>query len=127
WPKDKNQSLVDILSAIQSRGISIALDDFGTGYSSLSYLSSLPINTLKIDRSFIANLNAEHGNGIILAIIAMCRELGLRVVAEGVETNFQKQYLLTQGCHKLQGCLFGKPVSAEEFVHYFSLLDSQAA
>src|ERR1039457_5196389 len=85
-----NRSLVDILTSLRDMGISIAMNDFGTGYSSLSYLNNFPFDILKIDRSFIKVLNENSDSPIITAIIAMAEKLGLRVVAEGVETDFQK-------------------------------------
>jgi len=105
---------VKVLNRLRDIGMVITIDDFGTGYSSLSYLKQLPIDRLKIDRSFVDGL-PEDGNdsAIASAIIAMGRNLGLRLVAEGVETEAQLDYLRSQGCHEVQGFLFSRPLSAE--------------
>jgi len=105
---------VKVLNRLRDIGMVITIDDFGTGYSSLSYLKQLPIDRLKIDRSFVDGL-PEDGNdsAIASAIIAMGRNLGLRLVAEGVETEDQLDYLRSQGCHEVQGFLFSRPLSAE--------------
>jgi EAL domain-containing protein (putative c-di-GMP-specific phosphodiesterase class I) len=105
-----------LLRALKDLGVSVSIDDFGTGYSSLSYLKRLPIDTLKIDRSFVRELGASaDGEAIVAAIIAMSRSLKLRVVAEGVETDAQMRWLHAQGCDLMQGYLFARPVPAEQF------------
>lgn len=114
-----NGSIIHALDELQKMGVSIALDDFGTGYSSLSYLRYLPIDVIKIDRSFIWGINARQGSEIISAIIEMSKKLRLQVIAEGVETEQQKTYLLKQGCNEVQGYLTGRPVSAKECMQYF--------
>ncbi|HEU5220071.1 MAG TPA: EAL domain-containing protein [Gemmatimonadales bacterium] len=97
-------------------GVSLAIDDFGTGYSSLSYLKNFPVKTLKIDRSFIMNLSTDPGNAAITtAIIALAGAMDLEVVAEGVETPGQADFLRERGCHRGQGYLFGKPLPVPEF------------
>jgi len=106
------------LAQLRALGISSAIDDFGTGYSSLKYLQSLPIDTLKIDQSFVRNLdplsNGESGNGaIVRAIVTLAQQLGLRVVAEGVETNEELALLRRLGCDLVQGYLFAKPMRVE--------------
>ena len=103
------------LDELKTRGVRVAIDDFGVGYSSLSYLRRLPIDTLKIDRSFIHEI-ATHPEdaSIVTAIVAMARSLRLATCAEGVETPQQCQFLLQQGCSVMQGYLFGKPVPTEE-------------
>jgi diguanylate cyclase (GGDEF)-like protein/PAS domain S-box-containing protein len=107
-------SVIHKLKALSKKGIYIAIDDFGTGYSSLSYLHKLPIQTLKIDRAFIKEVNMKHtGNSIINTIVAMARGLKLNVIAEGVETQQQLDYLIEIGCSEAQGFLFGKPLSAD--------------
>jgi EAL domain-containing protein (putative c-di-GMP-specific phosphodiesterase class I) len=96
---------------LRQLGISLAIDDFGTGYSSLSYLRHLPINSLKIDRSFIKALPENTSDRqITTAIIAMASALGLSVIAEGIETKAQQEFLVSAGCQYGQGYLFGKPL-----------------
>ncbi|MFA7554512.1 MAG: EAL domain-containing protein [Spongiibacteraceae bacterium] len=106
----------DVLAEINQLGISFAIDDFGTGYSSLAYLKQLPIDVLKIDKSFVDHC-AEEGNdqAIVRSILSICHELGLTSVAEGVETEQQRQQLHRMGCDLLQGYLFSRPVVAAEF------------
>lgn len=104
-----------MLKHMAARGIQVAIDDFGTGYSSLSYLMQLPITSLKIDKSFVAALSTEHAcMPITSAIIAMARQLGLSVVAEGVETVAQLEYLRQHGCDTAQGIYISPPVPATE-------------
>jgi diguanylate cyclase (GGDEF)-like protein len=99
------------LDHITESGIHIALDDYGTGFSSLGYIKNLPIHTLKIDRSFIANIRNSHDDAIIVtSTIALAHNLGMRVVAEGVETSEQLVYLRTSGCDEVQGYFFSRPV-----------------
>ena len=120
---DVNETVTTLMK-LQKAGTAIAMDDFGTGYSSLSYLNRLPIDTLKIDRSFVMNLEQQQQNAAICsAIIAMAHALGLIVVAEGVETEPQKQFLREQQCDQIQGYLISKPLPAVEFEKAF-LVDS---
>jgi diguanylate cyclase (GGDEF)-like protein len=107
------------LNDLRSLGVSIAIDDFGIGYSSLSYLQRLPITTLKIDRSFVHDIGADmsvgHGNAaIVQAITTLAHSLGMTVVAEGVETREQLDFLLHVGCDRVQGFLLGRPMPPEE-------------
>lgn len=107
---DEQGEVLDMLNAFCAMGISIAIDDFGTGYSSLSYLARFPINTLKIDRSFIRTVTTEHYRAeLVKAILSIARCLGQEVVAEGVETPEQAAFLHTHGCQIAQGYFFGKP------------------
>jgi EAL domain-containing protein (putative c-di-GMP-specific phosphodiesterase class I) len=107
------QQSIKTLKEIRSLGFELAIDDFGTGYSSLSYLKNLPIQTLKLDRSFIDNLEEDVDNAkICKAAISLSHDLGLRFVAEGVETKGQARYLTDNGCDVLQGYYFCRPVSA---------------
>jgi diguanylate cyclase (GGDEF)-like protein len=102
---------IDTLNRIKELGISIAIDDFGTGYSSLSYLKKLPVDKLKIDRSFIIDIpDNKEDAAITNAIIAIAKSLNLMVIAEGVETQKQKKYLISCGCRYIQGYLFYKPM-----------------
>jgi PAS domain S-box-containing protein len=111
------EQALPLLQALKGLGVSISIDDFGTGYSSLSYLKRLPIDTLKIDRSFVRELESSDDNAaIVTAIIAMGRSLHLRVVAEGVETRFQMRRLHEQGCRLMQGWLFARAVDADAFL-----------
>ncbi|WP_300335250.1 EAL domain-containing protein [Accumulibacter sp.] len=115
----RNRSeVLEILLAIQALGVRIAMDDFGTGYSSLSYLKRFPFHTLKIDREFIRDL-ADDGDdhALVAAAIRMGKSLGLRLVAEGVESEEQLRILANLGCDSIQGYLIGKPVPGEDFVH----------
>ena len=105
-----------LLQSLKDLGVSISVDDFGTGYSSLSYLKRLPIDTLKIDRSFVRELETSADNAaIVAAIIAMSKSLKLRVVAEGVETQGQMTRLFDQGCQLMQGFLFSPAVPGDDF------------
>ncbi len=116
--------IVPKLKLIRELGVRIAIDDFGTGYSSLSYLHQFPINTLKIDRSFVGDIRADQGDASIIdAIVAMARGLHLDLVAEGVENRTQLKYLQAQGCEEVQGFIFSPAVPAQELV---SLLKDNA-
>ena len=107
--------IIPKLKEVQARGAQIAIDDFGTGYSSLSYLQQFPINTLKIDRSFVGDIRAdESGASIVDAIVAMARGLRLDLIAEGVENRTQLRYLRDQGCAEVQGYVFSPAVPADE-------------
>lgn len=104
------------LKRLKDAGVQLSIDDFGTGYSSLSYLKRLPIDTLKIDQSFVENVHVDKDDAAICAaILAMSRKLGLNVVAEGVELKDQLEFLKDQGCNQFQGYLFSPAVSATEF------------
>ena len=102
------------LHQLRNLGFKLAIDDFGTGYSSLNYLRQFPINTLKIDRTFVNDLGSDSGNAIVNAIVSMAQALGLDLVAEGVETAEQAEYLRERGCYSIQGYLISKPVPIEE-------------
>ncbi len=105
---------IETLNKIKALGISIAIDDFGTGYSSLSYLKKLPVDKLKIDRSFIIDIpDNKEDAAITNAIIAIAESLNLRVIAEGVETRKQKEYLLECGCHFIQGYFYHQPMPVQ--------------
>ena len=114
------------LQAIRALGVAIAIDDFGTGYSSLSYLSKLPLDALKIDRSFVNDMTSGHaGELLVSTIIALAHSLNLKVVAEGVETEEQARMLRSLGCDEMQGYLFCKPVSVEIFEARFLVTEAK--
>ena len=105
------------LQACHERGIRIAIDDFGTGYSSLSYLKRFPLDVLKIDRSFVADVPENDDDAAIIdTIIAMAHRLNLRVIAEGVETAAQRDFLREHGCDWVQGYYFGRPMPLEDLL-----------
>lgn len=106
------------MNALQSLGIRIAIDDFGTGYSSLTYLNTLPINVLKIDQSFVKDITNNNNTAIVGTIISMAKHLGLKVIAEGVETEGELKYLTSAGCNMFQGYLFSKPLNADLFAKF---------
>lgn len=108
------------MNILRRAGISFSLDDFGTGYSSLQYLKRLPLDQIKIDQSFIHNLTTDaNDRAIVATIIAMSNSLHLNVIAEGVETESQQQYLKEEGCHNYQGYLFSKPLPIEDFEKHY--------
>ena len=114
---DSESNVVSKLEQLREMGFCISIDDFGTGYSSLSYLQKLPINELKIDRSFVKDIATELDDGTIAkTIIALAKNLKLNVIAEGVEDQPQLEFLLNQGCERIQGYYFGKPVPAEDLL-----------
>ncbi|MCG8124952.1 MAG: bifunctional diguanylate cyclase/phosphodiesterase, partial [Candidatus Thiodiazotropha taylori] len=113
------EKAIDTLSRLSHRGIRIAIDDFGTGYSSLGYLQSLPINTLKMDRSFVEGIKSKGDNSIVTAIISMARGLNLDLIAEGVESQTQIDQLNSAGCHLAQGFYYSRPLPEDEFLQVF--------
>jgi len=113
------------LSQLRDMGIRISIDDFGTGYSSLSYLKKLPINCLKIDRSFISDLNSDDEGesvdaAIVRSVIALGQSLDLALIAEGVETRAQLDIVTQMGCEQAQGFFFAKPLPLAELESYLS-------
>ena len=111
------QYAIEQLNKLCQLGVSIAIDDFGTGYSSLSYLHRFPVHTVKIDQSFVKEIQRENGHfPVILAIISIASGLGLKLVAEGVETKVQAHYLEKSGCKTMQGFLYYKPLSHTQFL-----------
>jgi predicted signal transduction protein with EAL and GGDEF domain len=107
---------VSILRRLKSLGVKIALDDFGTGYSSLSYLHSFPFDKIKIDRTFIENVQqSRHSTAIVRAVIGLGRSLDIPILAEGVETEAERSYLREEGCDEIQGYLTGRPYPIEYY------------
>ena len=108
---------MNVLQQLSQMGVDLSIDDFGTGYSSLMYLKRLPANELKIDRGFVRDLEHDSDDAaIVSAIVALGQALGLRIVAEGVETDTQQSFLTTLGCDALQGFLLGHPKPAQQFM-----------
>jgi diguanylate cyclase len=122
-----DESLAEkLLREIQALGVGIALDDFGTGFSSLSYLQRFPFNKVKIDRSFVAGMLDQPANlAVIRAVLGIGRDLGISVVAEGVETKTQMEALLREGCKIMQGYFYGKPKPYSEIVTDIALQQLQ--
>ena len=117
----------NLLAQLKSRQIQIAIDDFGTGYSSLSYLHQLPADSLKIDRSFVSQMEPDNRNfQVASTIVTLSKQLGLSVVAEGIDTRQQLQWLKELECDRGQGFLFSKPLPAEEIeARFFRKNDKQ--
>lgn len=106
------QNVIDTLDTLGQMGVTLTLDDFGTGYSSLSYLTRLPFHTIKIDRSFIQHIDEKPRRGIVQAIVAIAHSLGMRIIAEGVETPLQLSIIRDIGCEEIQGFYLSKPLEA---------------
>ncbi|WP_162786179.1 EAL domain-containing protein [Polynucleobacter necessarius] len=116
-------SVISTMNVLRDLGVKFSMDDFGTGYSSLSYLKRLPLDELKIDKSFVLDIAWDEGDrAIIRSILSLAQTLKLDVVAEGVETIEQRDYLLSEGCSFYQGYLYGKPLSEENFLALISTL-----
>src|SRR5258706_8349835 len=114
------EAAIAILQGLKSLGVTLSVDDFGTGYSSLAYLKDLPIDTLKIDRSFVRDIDAggDSGEGVLAqAIITLGHSLQLKVIAEGVETDAQLRFLGKHKCDEVQGFYFGEPVAPADYAH----------
>ena len=112
-----------MLARLREMGVGLAIDDFGTGYSSLSYLKQFKVNVLKIDKSFVSDIHADGTDGnIAIAVIGLAHALGLKVVAEGVETDEQRQFLLDHHCDIFQGYLFSRPIPAPDFAQKLATL-----
>jgi EAL domain-containing protein (putative c-di-GMP-specific phosphodiesterase class I) len=120
---DNVDDVIDKMAALQASGISFSLDDFGTGYSSLAYLKRLPLSQIKIDQSFVRDVLTDPNDATIArTIIALAHGFGLQVIAEGVETAAQRDFLTQHGCHQYQGYLFSRPLPGEEFCQLMDLL-----
>ncbi|SBV96580.1 conserved hypothetical protein [uncultured Alphaproteobacteria bacterium] len=111
-------TVVETLNALRAMGVRLAVDDFGTGYSSLSYLREFPVNTVKIDRSFMIPVGDEAADSLVRAIVTMGHSLGLQVVGEGIETAQQLAFLQDVGCDAVQGYFVSKPLSADAFLRF---------
>jgi EAL domain-containing protein (putative c-di-GMP-specific phosphodiesterase class I) len=113
---DNIEDTIVKMQALRQVGVRFSMDDFGTGYSSLSYLTRLPLHQLKIDQSFVRNIGTKATDAVIVqTIIGMADNLGMEVIAEGVETEGQRAFLEQHGCHLCQGFLFGEPVPINVF------------
>ena len=118
---DNVQDIIKKMDALKDLGVCFSLDDFGTGYSSLSYLKRLPLDQLKIDQSFVRDVLTDANDAAIAkTIVALAASLGLNVIAEGVETAAQCDFLASVGCQAFQGYLFSRPITASEFEAYAS-------
>ncbi len=115
---DKGQDVLLKLHQIRALGISLAVDDFGTGYSSLSYIKEFPINTLKVDRSFVTDIGHRQDEAIVKTIIHLAHELSMQVISEGVETEKQLAFLRKHGSNMVQGYLFSRPLPPDEMLDY---------
>ena len=116
---DSPQKAIDTMLQIRAMGIHLSLDDFGTGYSSLAYLKKFPLNTLKIDKAFVDDIEtSEQGRNMVATIVTIAHNLGMQVVAEGVETNQQLSFLSGLRCEQLQGYLYSKPLPENDFQKY---------
>jgi EAL domain-containing protein (putative c-di-GMP-specific phosphodiesterase class I) len=116
------EAVTQVINQLHLLGVQVFIDDFGTGYSSLSYLHHFPIDAVKIDRSFISSIDNERGgNEIVQAILKMSQGLGMRIIAEGVETAAQHSRLKTMGCEYEQGFLISRPLAPEEFERFFAV------
>lgn len=110
------EELIGKMQELSDMGVSFSMDDFGTGYSSLLYLKRLPLDQVKIDQSFVRDVTRDPNDAaIVRAILAMSQSLGLEVIAEGVETHDQRDFLYAHGCRAYQGYLFGRPAPIEEW------------
>ena len=112
---DNIDNTENVLSQLKKMHIKLSIDDFGTGYSSLSYLKKFPIDCIKIDRSFIKDINeSKDADKIVLAIISMAHSLNMSLIAEGIELSYQQEFLKEHNCEVLQGFLFSKPLPSSE-------------
>ena len=116
---DSPKKAIETMLQIRSMGIHLSLDDFGTGYSSLAYLKKFPLNTLKIDKAFIDDIEeSDQGRNMVATIVTIAHNLGLDVVAEGVETENQLSFLSGLRCEQMQGFLYSKPLPEKQFTDY---------
>ncbi|HEX5056589.1 MAG TPA: EAL domain-containing protein [Gammaproteobacteria bacterium] len=121
---DRAEQIIETLQKLKDLGVAIAIDDFGTGYSSLSYLQDFPIDLLKLDGSFIRKISSsEKSRGIVASAISLAHGLGLQIVAECVDTDLQRKFLVAQGCDIVQGFYFSEPVPADELPQYLQMVN----
>jgi len=117
-----------VLRKLRDKGVKLAFDDFGTGYASLSYLTKFPLSRIKIDRSFVGKITDDAEDAaIVRSLISMAHNLGLGVIAEGVETTGQAAFLLKEHCEEAQGYLYAKPLAAEAFEVFLRTRPSEPA
>ncbi|HEA18867.1 MAG: putative bifunctional diguanylate cyclase/phosphodiesterase [Pseudoalteromonas prydzensis] len=124
---DDPQDAITIMRSLSARGIHLAMDDFGTGYSSLAYLKQFPLNTLKVDKAFIDDMQTERGRNMVDSIVTIAHNLDLHVVAEGVEQADQIETLKALNCETMQGYYYSKPLSRVEFTEFLKKQQNQAA
>jgi len=118
---DNTESCLRSMHHLRGLGLQFAVDDFGRDYSSLSYLRSLPVNTIKIDKSFITNiLSSRHDQAIVRAVVRLAQDLDLKVIVEGVETSKQLDLLIKEGCRTIQGFFFSKPLQVDDFSRFYN-------
>jgi EAL domain-containing protein (putative c-di-GMP-specific phosphodiesterase class I) len=118
----QGEAALGVLEELRAMGVSLALDDFGTGYSSLASLDQLPIDTVKIDRAFVAKMvHSRYQTALVKSTVQVADALSLKVVAEGVESEAQASALAALGCHAAQGYLFGRPMPAEDLLAWWQL------
>ena len=115
---DDLSMVIETLQDLKEFGIEVAIDDFGTGFSSLSYLQKLPLDRLKIDRAFVKDLPEKDSGAIAKLVIALGAQLGLKTIAEGVETQAQADFLKQLGCDEVQGFMYAKPMPEVELIQY---------
>jgi EAL domain-containing protein (putative c-di-GMP-specific phosphodiesterase class I) len=121
------EDAMESLQKLKDLGVRIAFDDFGTGYAALSYLTSFPLSRIKIDRSFVGRIMDDAKDAaIVRSLIVMAHNLGLGVIAEGVETRAQAAFLTEEGCDEVQGFLYAKPLPAAEFEAYLATRQKSA-
>ena len=119
---------LEILSRLNAMGVQLSIDDFGTGYSSVAYLKSLPVHALKVDRSFVSQMLQSSSDAVIVhSTIDLGRNLGLRVVAEGVENPLTLQHLGLLGCHAAQGYHISRPIPADQLISWLEYQAARAA
>jgi EAL domain-containing protein (putative c-di-GMP-specific phosphodiesterase class I) len=119
---------ISMLQAIRELGVRISIDDFGTGYSSLGYLQSFQFDKIKIDRRFVQQFQSGLNDGaIVQAILDLSAQLGIRTIAEGIETQEQFTSMVRQGCHEVQGYLFSRPLTAADATKFLNRLEQKAS